>query len=222
MRVVAVLATAIASAACLESPPGVGPDAAECLPALDDDFDDDGLDTAVWVPAAPPEEGLLAAGAGALILDANPEVADYGYIAVSSIERWPLAGLTVTADITGVEWEGNGDVGLVVTSDSGYVGVYADSGLLGAAADFGAFDLLCVRDTCSTVYSLVAHRFWRVREAAGELHFEASDGGASWLELAPPYPAPGGQLGVLLWSECGPPNRVRLVVERLTVTACGS
>lgn len=234
MRVLAALGAAAALAGCLESPPGspgapdadadagpgAGADAGGCPPLLDEPWDGTAVDTDLWFVDDQPGDGTIAVEGGTLTLDANPGGTGFTYLEVSTHEGWPLAGMTATADLS-VAWQGNGDAALLVTGAEGYIGVYADSGTIGAARDLGdGFELLCPGDPCPTTYSPALHRYWRVREAGGELHFEASDGVRGWVELAAPQPAPAGEHSVLLWSECADANRVTATVERVTVTTC--
>ena len=217
VRVAAAITLALA-AGCLEAPPsGSGglPPVETC--SFEDDFK--ALEPDTW-QLNPDEGGSIGVDSGLLSLAANPVSGNgFVYIDVTSIDEWELAGLTITADLE-VSWggDGKGDAALVVAGGTSYIGIIADSSILAVVEDDA---YLCDPEPCETPYVREAHRFWRIREAGGELHFETSaEGGGSWDPVGPSQPTPPGERAIVLWSECGEGNQTRLLVEHLTVE-CG-
>lgn len=214
MRVAVGILLLLASA-CLESPPGPGGSGAACI-QVDDEFAGSEIDGAIWSQVLQ-AGGSIAVDQGALVLDADPDT-EFTYLDVHTIESHPLTDLRATAEVS-VAWEGNADAALVVAGPAGYIGIYVDSGLLGVAVDLeDPFAVLCPGDC--PAYDPVEHRFWRIREDDGQLHFETSSAGGTFDELVPPQPVPAGDHVVLLWAEAGAGNRVVSTIRHV-FTGCG-
>ncbi|HEU5059237.1 MAG TPA: hypothetical protein VFU21_22045 [Kofleriaceae bacterium] len=214
MRVAAAI-TLVLAAGCLDSPPdATSPDAAgPPICPFEDGFDE--IDPDLW-DVSPDSGGVIDVAGGRLYLAASPQSGDeFTYLQVASAGEWELSGLTVTADLE-VFWSGNGngDAALVMSRATESVGIIADSGFItGIAGDV----YVCSPETCDRTYSPADHRYWRIREAAGELNLEASDGGGVWIAVAPPQPTPPGEHVLLFWSECGEQNLTTLFVQNVSV-----
>ena len=215
VRVAAAITLALA-AGCLDAPPsGSGEPPVDSCP-FEDGFE--AIDPDIW-QRTPDEGGSIGVSGGRLSLRASPAAGNgFVYIDVTSIHEWELAGLTITADLD-VSWGGvgNGDAALVVAGGTSYLGIIADSSFIAVVEDDA---YLCDPEPCLAPYVPAAQRYWRIREAGGELHFETSRDRGSWDPVGPSQPTPSGERVIVLWSECGEGNQTHLLVDHLTVE-CG-
>ncbi len=151
--------------------------------SLTDDFDD-GLLLPDWFGWAG-TGATVGVVSGQVVL--TPQSGGEGNVLVQTLSRYALRDAHVSVEVVEVpNPAGTANTGFSFGVDGTFVGFEQSSGQLRllTAVDW-VYD---VRATLS--YDSVAHRYWRLREAAGELFWETSADGASWTVRSPPTPTP--------------------------------
>jgi hypothetical protein len=153
-----------------------------CAIPLQDTFDD-GVIGAAWYPYMN-DGGLVEETGGELLVHLPDVTTASSFGGLSSAAQYDLTGCYVFVEVTGVPDPATEAYTQIVAGFAGpeesYVEVIQDAGAIVAKRIYNSEHTYLN----SIPYDPVAHRYWRIREAAGSTYWELSPDAQSWTQLA--------------------------------------
>jgi hypothetical protein len=195
------------------SPLDSGPPPCNSVQVVRDNFDD-GLRGPAWASWSPQSNGSVLEESGQLILrPADPSTGDAN-LGYETVHHYTLHNSALSAEVSQVLNHVGGTaetwMGLSGTNNN-EMSIYTDYDEIHF---FWRVD--SNQNELSVAYDVADHRYWRIREAANQVHYEVSGDRITWndlLQIPTPHYADSVQITLAIWAGSGQDGLGQAVFE---------